>query len=246
MERKSRSRSRSVTVRRSRARSRKRSKSVGPARGMSHASTQTAISMIRIPNVTGIADVTRVKLRYSSVLSLASGGSNFLTKNTYRGNGPYDPDQTGSGVQPLGYDQWSAFYNKQRTRGSKISVTMSNTNTTYPCIVVVYPSLVSTALTTQQEVLSQPYAIKSLMSVATGTSRSHTLSRYMSTKKIFGLKSIDDEDNFASDITTTPADQWYWHVYIMSPDSSFNASAMGTVSITYYIEYFTRVQLTSS
>lgn len=202
-------------------------------------------SMQTIRSVLGMPDKTRVKLKYQVPLSMASGGG-VLAQHVFRGNGPFDPDLTGGGTQPLAYDQWASFYDKQRTRGTKLSVQMSNTNTTTPCIVSLFPSTLATALSTPQEIMSQPYCSTSLMSISAGTSRSHSLSRYMSTKKMFGLKSIDEEDNLASLIGTTPTDQWYWHIYIFSPSGSTSVTAMGIVSMTFFVEFFNRNQLTSS
>jgi hypothetical protein len=52
----------------------------------------------------------RVKLVYADHLNL-TGASGLLTNHQYRLNSCFDPDFTSTGHQPMGFDQWGAFYN---------------------------------------------------------------------------------------------------------------------------------------
>lgn len=71
---------------------------------------------------------------------------------------------------------------------------------------------------------------------------------YMSTKRIWGSKNVDDDDFYGrTDTGTNPTDLWYWHISVNNAD----ASAMATgdymeVSITYYVEFSVLTELNQS
>lgn len=54
--------------------------------------------------------------------------------NTFRANSLFDPDFTGVGAQPLGFDQWSTLYSTYRVISCKYEVTFSN-GTGGSCVV---------------------------------------------------------------------------------------------------------------
>ncbi len=55
-----------------------------------------------------------VRLRYSTTVSLTSGGAGVPAVHLFRANGIFDPDFTGVGHQPYGHDQLQAIYNHYR------------------------------------------------------------------------------------------------------------------------------------
>lgn len=56
--------------------------------------------------------------------------------NTFRANSLFDPDFTGVGAQPLGFDQWSALYSTYRVISCHYDITFSN-GTGGSCVVGV-------------------------------------------------------------------------------------------------------------
>lgn len=48
--------------------------------------------------------------------------------HTYRANGIFDPDYTGVGHQPRGFDQWASHYKKYRVISSKVTVLTNSTS----------------------------------------------------------------------------------------------------------------------
>lgn len=71
--------------------------------------------------------------------SLTEGAAGLGADQVYRANSLFDPDFTGVGDQPMGYDQWSAFFGLYRVRGCRYTVEIANANTS-PCLVGVLPS----------------------------------------------------------------------------------------------------------
>lgn len=79
-----------------------------------------------------------LRFRYCSAISIDAAATVF-GKYTFSANSLYDPDVTGTGHQPLGYDQWSEFYNHYTVMSSKISVT-------FVCRETVSPSTLDDAV----------------------------------------------------------------------------------------------------
>lgn len=191
---------------------------------------------------TGIVfpDIYKCKLSYSHDASfLTSAISNFL----YRGNGPYDPEYTATGSQPAYYDQLAAIYSMYRCMGCKITIKILNggTNLDY---LALYPSTSTTLVTNLVDARSLPYCASTILTGKDGKGYTK-LKMYMSTKKIFGVDSIMAEDNFASAVSTVPADQWYW-VFLAQDVSNSTKTIYYTTKLTYYMQFERRIQLNQS
>lgn len=68
----------------------------------------------------------KVKLRYADSCTITPMDATAPYWYLYRANDMYDPDSSGTGHQPLGFDQYMAFYNHFTVVGSKIKVTPVN------------------------------------------------------------------------------------------------------------------------
>lgn len=74
------------------------------------------------------AATKRVKLRYCSATNIDPGEAGAVATRVFRCNDLYDPDYTGVGHQPMGFDQWMQFYNHFFVSGSKITVAFGTRN----------------------------------------------------------------------------------------------------------------------
>ncbi|AXQ66608.1 MAG: putative capsid protein [Circoviridae sp.] len=69
--------------------------------------------------VNTVANRKYIKLNYSSGLTLTSTGN--IVFKTYQANSLFEPEPT-TGHAPLGFGQWSAFYNRYRVVGVKLQI----------------------------------------------------------------------------------------------------------------------------
>jgi hypothetical protein len=69
----------------------------------------------------------QVKMRYYIPVQYTMSGT-VSDDNLYNLNSIFDPDRTLAGHQPLGYDQWSAFYGRYRVDSCKVTVHLQGTN----------------------------------------------------------------------------------------------------------------------
>lgn len=155
---------------------------------------------------------------------------------TFRGNGPYDPDLTGIGVQPYGYDIWCQANNFQRylCYSSKIKVTFSVTGATYDFIVSIVPHR-SAALT---------YTDPSDLRVVPGAKQFRLNSNDHTTKTVVSYSTtryqypeFDKKNaNFSQEYNAVPNYGWHWHVISDTTPEAAVKSALMDVEITYYCQ----------
>lgn len=216
----------------------RRKKAFRKRRGNRKYRKASKISSLTLRTPSFIPDQMRVKLRYNSIVSIAPGvpAGGYI----FRGNSCFDPDFSGVGKQPLGFDQWANMYNKYRVRASKIVIQLSNTNTTVPASVSLYPSEDASLPGTIEGALSQPYSKQKISGIASSTPNL-TLTHYMSSKKMLGVKSIEMADEFAAFTTADPTNEWFWIIFVANLSTAGVVTFQGLVKITYYVEFFDRV-----
>lgn len=92
------------------------------------------------PRVTKmIKDKTTSRLRYVDTISIDVSAAS-IANHVFRCNSVFDPDLTGIGHQPFGYDQHTLLYDRYRVLSSKITVTpvdVDSSNGT-PCLWGIY------------------------------------------------------------------------------------------------------------
>lgn len=199
-------------------------------------SLKASTAIIRTPSM--IPDRMKVKLRYTEVFNI-SVGSGVQTYNLFSANSIYDPDATGVGHQPLGHDQWNAFYEKYMVYGSSINLKWLSTGDGF---VWYAPQTSSTFTGSLSLVKEQPYT-RIYTYNSQGSNRSQAKS-YMSTKKIMGMKTTtENDDNLASPFGTNPTQRWYWAVgcYDVNGSTTVATSFTIVVEIVYYVVLFDRI-----
>lgn len=196
----------------------------------------------RVPMAVDVCpDAMVVKLKYSTSYRITSA----LFEKTFRGNGLYDPDQSGVGHQPLGFDQWMAFYTRYRVYASRIKVTIlnNNDNSTNPnnnVTCVVLPTLSSLAITSDEQGDELMESKTDDAGKSTGPAEDK-LENYMVTAKMFGVPDIRyDNLNSGSD-SSDPSYVWFWKVITNSTEGALvNQNTFVNVLIEYTAEFFQR------
>lgn len=176
------------------------------------------------------------RLKYAQEISLNSSGSGAVCQS-FRANDLYDPDQTGGGHQPMGFDQLAALYSKFTVIGSKIEMWPVVTSTTagtpsyYGLRLTDTVDDVATKLIgdiMEQEKVSAPAPIAMNQQVGSTTSFAGKRQVKFSLKKFFKVKSCNDT-NFQCTSAASPTTQAYfvcWNVGVGNADA---------VIITYFV-----------
>lgn len=166
-------------------------------------------------------------------------GTSYVTSHTFRGNSLFDPDQTGVGVQPYGFDQYCGAgmqFQKYCVYASKIKIYPRCTTAQSSGIVgakwIVVPIRTIPPTVTEFEDLKQMPWSRSLCINSIDDQKGH-LTSYCSTKKQFAEVGYLSND-FSALYSTNPASPWYWYVQVDTKSSSIEQLMNMDVQITYY------------
>lgn len=180
---------------------------------------------------TGIGFPRQIKMvhKYQQTTRL-NNTSGSIAFQRFRANGMNDPDQTGSGHQPLYYDQCTPLYNHYTIIGSKIFITFVHSGTGVPthCAVVTDDDTANSGvMTTLLEQTQNKYTAMSY-----GNSKPSRLTHRYSAMKTFG-KSVMGNNRLQGTLGADPVEQSFFTVYTQPIDGISN----NTVDIVVSIEY---------
>jgi hypothetical protein len=187
-----------------------------------------------------------VPLRYCH-RSMQSGA---VTKEqVFAINSLFDPDFTGAGHQPLGYDQWCAFYNRYRVDKVKVDIDFINgSGTLTDCLVVANNE--STAINTQATFTSAAEAAFSwnrMCSPINSNGQLHMTQVY-DLAQITGIERAKYviDDSYQSVNSTSPTEGIYLHVVTQANDFATAISCEIRVRLTLFSSFWDKNQLTQS
>lgn len=203
----------------------------------------------RLPS-TIVPDIAYTVLKYTDRFAPTPAlGANY--HQVYSGTGLYDPDYTGAGHQPMGFDQFMALYQYFRVSASKIVVRTLDNGTTANAVQheqSIVPTVSPTDLVTAdpEQVREMPFSKWRLVSTHTGRG-STVQSNYMTYKKIIGRTPGGLGTNQYGSVGANPGSNFFWHINGQTIDESTTMTDVYCyVTLTYYVEFSGRVTLAQS
>jgi hypothetical protein len=155
----------------------------------------------------------------------------------FRCNGAFDPDQTATGHQPYGWDQWTAFYTEYVVSGARLKAvfTQGSSSGSEPTVVGVTVSSVVTNPADIDLACERPATQWQLLATDWDNSASQqTVYADFDAHRTFGVVNVrDNTDRFGAPVTATPAEQAYFQLFV----GAFNGSGTHDVSFRVEIEY---------
>lgn len=198
-----------------------------------------------------VPPVMYTKFRYSQEI-LLNPTTSACVANSFAANGLYDPDLTGVGTQPRGFDQLcsaAGLYSSYLVLGSMITVKFvsqaaDTTGITYVGISLRTSSTFATGVETQ---ISDRYTkYKVLTGINSGTTRN--VSNSLSVKKFLGLKDVQDEDACRAAYNANPTRLLYYQVWACPCNTGVvePVSLVALVQIDYIVQLQNPVSLATS
>lgn len=187
-------------------------------------------------------DLLRVKLRYGDTLAFVTSGVNGYT---FRLNSLFDPDYSTTGHQPLGFDQYAAFYGRYRVNACKIFINAVSNDTTGPVNVYWHVTNASPSTPTQSALLEQPYVKYCQLSESTGGKTNCFIKSYVNINKVMGYKKGNNDDNTEAVVTADPLNVVYGTIWVATPGGAA-PNLNVTVRLVFYCEFMDRKVLAQS
>ncbi len=178
-----------------------------------------------------------VKLKYVEQVSMdpaAGSMSHFL----FRANSLFDPNQTGTGHQPMGLDQWEPFYGLYTVVKSEIKVTFFSSVTTELAsgIVGIYLNDDNTSTNVMDTMIEYNRTNHALIGPVDAGNGIITVRHSYSPQKMFGrsLKTYIGSDNGSALFSASPADT---AVYDIFAGPIVSAADLGPVDLLIEVWY---------
>lgn len=195
----------------------------------------TTIKSNRMPV---FASRTIRSIRYSDSFQLTTTAGAVSTY-VFAANGLYDPNITGTGHQPMGFDQLMLFYNHYCVAKAKISLVATNASSV-PCQIVVRQDAGSTPITVIDRILEIGANSYSHLDAAGGTNAQKELRLSMDIAKLQGLSrsALTADSTLRGDSSANPAELSYAHVQLFSA-AGFTATVNFDILIemeAYFLE----------
>lgn len=180
---------------------------------------------------TGFPKELRIKHRYVDIHRSASiAGA--LAVYSYSCNGMYDPNITGTGHQPLYFDQLAAIYNHYTVTGAKISITACVPNSGVAAVIGVYVNDDATATPTTSSSLCEQSSCTYRVINPSLAAQTVSYSRKWSASENFGPGVVSDP-NLQGTAAANPTEQQLFTVFAQGIDGVTNVSVDFLVTIEY-------------
>lgn len=191
----------------------------------------------------GFPDEVRVSLLYTEDFTISATGVT-VQDQVCSGNSVFDPNVTGTGLQPACFDDWATQYNRYRVNGSRAVVEMfplgsgTGTGAFEVALCARVASTAVTSLSGFDDAIVQPRAKHAFVNTNAGVNI--VTSMNVTTPKIFGLDhaAFVGGDDTESAVSTNPVIRWYWHTLIKMADASSAGLGYFRVTVTYDVTFY--------
>ncbi len=177
-----------------------------------------------------VPDKKRVHMRY--FFEVTQDISVSIKHHTFRANGCFDPDQTGGGHQPRGFDQWKNLYNEYVVTSAKINVHAYSVDSSVPFLLSVraHSSNVSPD-SSEIDIVEMP---GNKFSLASSYRDSHKrVSTSVNIAKFLNRKNLADDSDLVAAFTADPTES----VNFTVTSVGVGVLASGDVRLVGWIDY---------
>jgi len=205
-----------------------RNKSNGPRGPAPRRVTPGEIIERGIPGFRALKYTT--KLNYYDAFQLSTGAGSVGTY-VFSANGLYDPNITGTGHQPMPFDQLMLSYEHYCVLKSRITVRFSNLTAVYLSVSISI-NAGATPVTSNVALVENGNLVRE--SVSSGSYHVFKVLEMPINISTFGsVKSIMSNPDYKGTISANPVEQSYFHVSVWDPINV----AVSTVECEVFIEY---------
>lgn len=155
---------------------------------------------------------TRRVLQYFTRAAAVTGGAGTAGSYVFSANGLFDPDITGTGGQPMGFDQMMLFYNHYTVTRARVRILATNTGAYATAAVAVSGS--ATALTSIEQIVEQGKVTFTNLEQKAVARSNGMLQASVNLAQFQGLVNVVDDPDMRGDAASNPTEQVYFIVYV--------------------------------
>lgn len=159
--------------------------------------------------------------------AIASPGS-----YVFSANGLFDPDITGVGHQPRGFDQLMQLYDHYVVVGSKITIRYSNL-TANPVVLAIALKDTTTTISTGQDFLEGTRAVYKIAATGNAGQSAIELTHQCNPVKFLGRSDPLADSELKGSASANPSEGAFYHVQVFAIDGADIASQDLTAQIEY-------------
>lgn len=175
----------------------------------------------------------RVRFRYADSDFKLTSTTGVMVGHGFVANGCFDPDATGVGHQPYGWDQWSPYFHNYVVVGSKIRAYVT-TDGTVNGTTGIYLDDDNSAPNNTGWMIESKRGSFSIINQQRSSAK--TRSAY-SPKKFYNIRDIrDNVDRLGSNTSSNPSEKVFYIVWFQS-EALTSATCRFTVVIDYIVDF---------
>lgn len=188
----------------------------------------------------------QVKLFYNESVAITTGALGVAGVYVFSANGVYDPNISGTGHQPIGFDQMMLFYNHYTVLRSRIILTVRATTANYGGWASVAVKGTSTTVTAATQVVEDGFVVFAPLGIPTSSLCVRKFEMVHDVGKFQGMKVTIDNPDLSGDAASNPSEQTYFHVSYWNDLDNTNIVAGVNVLIEYDVVFREPRPLTQS
>jgi hypothetical protein len=205
--------------------------------------TPEATALLRSP-IFPISKRCMGQLYYENALGVSVPGNGNSASYFFSANGIFDPNITGTGHQPMGFDQMMLFYEQATVVRSTVTITPIPSA---PMRVGICLAPDNTALTDPQRIvengLERTLSLSGLTSASNVNQRNPSITLSCDIASYFGRKTLRellDDDQLFTTAAANPNEQVYYAFVFwqVTPDGSTAHSCEFDVTLSYDVIYW--------
>lgn len=176
----------------------------------------------------------KTTLRYCDQPIIISGSAAGIPgSRVFSMNGVYDPDITGVGHQPLGFDQLVVMYDYCTVLAARATVKFISKDSTNRSLVGLSLLSTNSTPTDAREIIENGNTKFDFIGREIDWKNGSTLSIGSTTASFLGRKVVLGEDALHCTASSNPTDQYYLHVWT-APDASVDQANVQAVVVIEY------------
>jgi hypothetical protein len=204
-------------------------KSPRKARKARRARSSRIVNLGRSP----VAKSALVSFRYCETVTVAPAAG-LTASYIFRANSLNDPNYTGVGHQPLGFDQWSVFYDNYCVLGSKLTVIPVNTSTTIPLVFGIVSRQGGITSAVDPNLLKEQGDSHWAYAGNMNNMKQRAVTKKMSIAKFTGFPKPQNESSLKASMASDPDNVVWYQVWAAAADS---AADPATISFNITLDY---------